>query len=325
MQDEGLVSAIILNGKGGGRFGGWDEVRGWSRDKGVLWLHLNYMNEEILRWLREESGLDSMTIEALTAEETRPRSFSHGDNLAIVLRGVNLNPGADPDDMVSIRAWIEPSRIITVRHRRVMAIEDLRRALKEGKGPADSGEFLAQLCDCLSERMSTVLSEMDDAVDDLEDKIIEEESYRLRSIIGDIRRQAIRLRRYLAPQREVLLRLQTEKAQWLDEVSRARIREVADRVTRYVEDLDSARERAAVIRDELEGRLAEQMNKTMYVLSIVAAIFLPLGLLTGLLGINVGGIPGAENPLAFWEVCLLLVFVVTLQILLFWKMKWLRR
>ena len=108
-------------------------------------------------------------------------------------------------------------------------------------------------------------------------------------------------------------------------MNKARLRESADRVTRYVEDLDSARERAAVIRDELEGRLAEQMNKTMYVLSIVAAIFLPLGLLTGLLGINVGGIPGAENPLAFWEVCLLLVFVGVLQALLFWKMKWIRR
>ena len=325
MQDEGLVSAIILDGKGGGRFGGWDDVCGWSPDEGVLWLHLNYMNEEALQWLREESSLDSMTIEALTAEETRPRSFSHENNLAIVLRGVNLNPGADPDDMVSIRAWIEPSRIITVRRRRIMAIEDLRSALKEGSGPTDSGGFLAQLCDRLSERMSAVLSDMDDSVDDLEDQILQQESYGQRSAISDLRRQAIRLRRHLAPQKEVLLRLQTEKAEWLDEMNRRRIREVADCVTRYVEDLDSARERAAVMRDELEGRLAEQMSKTMYVLSIVAAIFLPLGLLTGLLGINVGGIPGADNPLAFWEVCLLLVFVGILQILLFWKMKWLRR
>ena len=325
MQDEGLVSAIIFDGKGGGRFGDWDDVRGWSPDEGVLWLHLNYMNEEALQWLHEESGLDSMTIEALTAEETRPRSFSHGNSLAIVLRGVNLNPGADPDDMVSIRAWVEPSRIITIRRRRVMAIEDLRNALKEGSGPIDSGEFLAQLCDRLSERMSAVLSDMDDAVDDLEDQILQQESYGQRSAISDLRRLAIRLRRHLAPQREVLLRLQTEKAEWLDEMNRRRIREVADCVTRYVEDLDSARERAAVMRDELEGRLAEQTSKTMYVLSIVAAIFLPLGLLTGLLGINVGGIPGAENPLAFWEVCLFLVFVGILQILLFWKMKWLRQ
>jgi zinc transporter len=240
----------------------------------------------------------------------------------VILRGVNLNPGADPDDMVSIRAWIEPARVITIRHRRVMAIEDLRQALKEGKGPSDSGEFLVQLCARLSERMSTVVSEIDDAVDELEDQVLERESYQLRSAIGELRRQNIRLRRYLAPQRDVLMRLQTEKAQWLDEMSKARLREVADRVTRYVEDLDSARDRAAVVREELEGRLAEQMSKTMYVLSIVAAIFLPLGLLTGLLGINVGGIPGTEDPAAFWEVCALLGVIVIIQIIIFRKMKW---
>ena len=325
MEDEGLVSAVILDGKGGGQFGGWEDVRGWSSAEGVLWLHLDYVNETTLQWLREESGLDPLIIETLTTEETRPRCFPHGNGLVVILRGVNLNPGADPDDMVSIRAWIEPMRIITVRHRRVMAIEDLRSALKEDAGPANSGEFLSGLCDLLSQRMAGVISEMDDAVDDLEDQVLEKETHRLRSTIGNLRRQAIRLRRYLAPQREVLARLQSEKTEWLGEMNKACLREVADRLTRYVEDLDSARERAAVIRDELEGRLAEQMNKTMYVLSIVAAIFLPLGLLTGLLGINVGGIPGAENPLAFWEVCLLLVFVVIFQIVFFWKMKWLQR
>lgn len=323
MEEEGLVSAIILDGKGGGRFGGWDVARGWSSDGGILWVHMDYMNEKAVQWLSEESGLDPLVMEALTSEETRPRCFSHESGMVVILRGVNLNPGANLDDMVSVRAWIESRRIITVRHRRVMAIEDIRRAFKEGNGPIDCGEFLVQLCERLSERMSTVLSEIDDAVDDLEDQVLEQESYRLRSTIGNLRRQAIRLRRYLAPQREVLLRLQSEKAEWLDELNRARVREVADRVTRYIEDLDSARERAAVIRDELEGRLAEQMNKTMYVLSIVAAIFLPLGLLTGLLGINVGGMPGADNPIAFWEVCFLLVIVAIIQMLAFRKMKWL--
>ena len=76
------------------------------------------------------------------------------------------------------------------------------------------------------------------------------------------------------------------------------IREIAERTSRFVEDIDAAKDRAAITQEELNSRLSEQMNKAMYVLSIVAAIFLPLGLLTGLLGINVGGIPGAENKWA---------------------------
>jgi zinc transporter len=89
-----------------------------------------------------------------------------------------------------------------------------------------------------------------------------------------------------------------------------------------VEDLDSARDRAAVAQDELTGRLAEQTNKTMYVLSIVAGIFLPLGLLTGLLGINVGGMPGVDNPWAFTVVCVILVVTAIFEVILFRRKGW---
>jgi len=103
---------------------------------------------------------------------------------------------------------------------------------------------------------------------------------------------------------------------------RMRLRETSDRTTRYVEDLDAIRDRAMVTQEELNNRLAEQMNKTMYVLSIVAGIFLPLGLLTGLLGINVGGIPGTENKWAFTIFCFILLGVAGVQVWLFKRKKW---
>jgi len=97
---------------------------------------------------------------------------------------------------------------------------------------------------------------------------------------------------------------------------------VYDRLPRYIEDLDAARERAAVTQEELVSRLSEQMDKRMYVLSIVAAIFLPLGFLTGLLGINVGGIPGAEYKAGFAIFCLLLVGLIIAEVIIFKKKKW---
>jgi zinc transporter len=149
------------------------------------------------------------------------------------------------------------------------------------------------------------------------------ESHQLRSQLATLRRQAISLRRYLSPQREALSRLLTEKIPWLDESNRIRLREVYDMLIRHIEDLDEARDRAAVTQEQLVNSLSEQMNKKMYILSIVAAIFLPLGFLTGLLGINVGGIPGAESKLGFLVFVLLLSAVVVFQIWLFRKKKWL--
>jgi zinc transporter len=128
------------------------------------------------------------------------------------------------------------------------------------------------------------------------------------------------LRRYLSPQRDALTRLTTEHVDWLTPDIRLAIRETTDRLSRYLEDLDSCRDRAAVVFEELTSRMSEEMNKRMYVLSVVAALFLPLGFLTGLFGINVGGIPLAENPSGFFEIILLLIIIVGLQVVLFkWK------
>jgi len=322
--DGGLVFAYILDGKGGGEPVHWDGVRSFDRSSGrTLWVHLDYHGEEAGKWLMQESGLDPVVTEALTEKETRPRAHVHAGGISAILRGVNHDPAADPEDMVSVRVWVESGLVITMRHRRVLAVDDLRKTVEAGNGPDSPGEFLDMLSDTLLDRMGGVISRLDDEVDDLEELVLSAESYELRPRIADVRRKAITLRRYLAPQREALARLTTEKTDVLDDVHRSRLRESADRATRYVEDLDSARERASVTHEELDGRLSERMNKTMYVLSIVATIFLPLGFITGLLGINVGGMPGAGDPLAFWGVCLFLVVLVGAELYLFKKKKWL--
>jgi len=320
--DKGLVFGVLFNGNGGGKELSWEGLTSWTPEKGTLWIHLNYENPQAQKWLSEDSGLPSIIIQALTEEETRPRNVPVENGLMLILRGVNMNPGADPEDMVSLRLWIEKDRIISMRHRKVMAIADIRGEFSQGNGPSNTGEFLVELIDRLLSRMGTVLMDIEEEVASFEDEVLSAENYELRVRIGETRRKAIRIRRYLLPQREVTVNLQHEKVSWLEESQRLHLRELADRITRYVEDLDSSKDRAALAKDELEARLAEQTNKTMYVLSIVAAIFLPLGLLTGLLGINVGGIPGTENEWAFTIVCVLLVFIAIFLGWRFKKMKW---
>ena len=116
--------------------------------------------------------------------------------------------------------------------------------------------------------------------------------------------------------------IRTSEQPWLNQHDRRSMQENFDRTLRFVEDLDAIRERAQIIKDELANALSDRINKNMYVLSIIAAIFLPLGFLTGLLGINVGGIPGADNDQAFMIFMGILIVLVGAQIWLFKKMKW---
>ena len=318
----GLIFAFCLDGKGGGKSLGFQDVKNWKPADGTLWVHLDYSAPAAKHWLDQESGIDPVMVESLTAEETRPRSLVLKDGMLVNLRGVNLNPGAEPEDMVSLRFWIEANRIVTLRHRRIMAVDDLRRAIEAGSGPTGPGNFLEELSDRLVVRMGDVIADVDDAFDALEDEVLTQQTYELRPKLANIRRTVIHMRRYLAPQRDVMARLQGEKVEWLGEMERMRLREIADRTMRYVEDLDAIRDRATVTQEELNSSLTEQMNKTMYVLSIVAGIFLPLGLLTGLLGINVGGIPGTDNHLAFTIFCILLGAIAGGQVWLFKRKKW---
>ena len=323
VEQTGLVSAFLLDGHGGGLSCDWERIAAWAPSDGLLWIHLNRDSDDAQTWLRERSGLDDLVVDAMLTENTRPRCVPMDDGTMLFLRGVNLNPGADPEDMVSIRLWIEENRIISIRLRRLLSVEDLRQALAQGRGPVDAGDFVVQLAERLIARMAAVIGDVDDDVDRLQDQVLDARSAPLRTELTRLRREIIALRRYLAPQRDALARLTQSKLSWLGPADALHLREEADRVTRYVEDLDAARERAAVTQEELTNRLSEEMNSRMYVLSIVAAIFLPLGFLTGLLGINVGGIPLADNPSGFTEVAVILIGVTVLEILIFRWRRWL--
>ncbi len=322
MSDEdGLICAYRINEHGRGESLDWSDLS--AGDRGFLWVHLDLESERARQWVREESGLSEIEADAVLAEETRPRATSMGEGLVLILRGVNLNPGADPEDMVAVRMWADANRVISVRRRRLLAVADVRESLATGRGPRNVGEFIAELAERLVERMAGVLGELDEDLDAIEEGVEVTATGHTRARLLELRRRAISLRRYLSPQRDALVRVATERIPWLGERERLQLREVLDRTTRYVEDLEAARERAAVTHEELAGRLSEELNQRIYALSIVAGVFLPLSFVTGLLGINVAGIPGAETWWAFAGVSGSLVFLALGEIVLFRRLGWL--
>ena len=174
----------------------------------------------------------------------------------------------------------------------------------------------------VSSRFEDPLDHLDEEFDAFELASFDSTTASLRRALGEARRTAVKLRRYLSPQRDVILRLAQDPQIPIDSRARLRIRESADRISRFVEDLEANRDRAAVTQEELAAKLAESMNLTSYRLTLIAAIFLPLGFITGLLGINVGGMPLAENASGFWWVAGGLAVLTFAQIAYFKGRKW---
>lgn len=289
----------------------------------TAWSHLDLGEAGAAEWLETKSGLESIVVAALSAEETRPRAFKSKDGLMIILRGVNLNAGHDPEDMVSIRLWIEQSRVISVMRRQMLSVQDVVDDIRQGEGPKTSSEFIIELVDKIANRISDFVEKLEDELTEIENHLEEINPSEIRSALGASRRQIATVRRYLAPQRDALDRLNHVETKLFSERDRMRLREESDRVSRYLEDLDLARERALVLQEAFITQIAQQQNTRMYALAIITAIFLPLGFITGLLGINVGGMPGADSDIAFWVVSGGLLFVVLIIFVIFKRAKWL--
>ena len=138
---DALVFAYNLDGKGGGKAVDMAEIETWDSDQGLLWIHLDSKTQEAQAWLENKSGLSSLTCDSLLEQETRPRNVLSDDGLLLILRVVNCNPGADPEDMVAIRMLLTEHRIISMRNRRVMAVQDIQKTIDKGKGLAQPERF----------------------------------------------------------------------------------------------------------------------------------------------------------------------------------------
>lgn len=295
----------------------------WTPADGDLWLHLDITNPDARQWLERDSGIPAHAVDALLALETRPRALVLDDGLLLVLRGVNTNPGEDPEDMVAVRVWIEPHRVVSTRRRQLLSVIDIAKALDEGNGPRNSGELLAMLIDRLANRIGDFVDSIEDQLDTIEDEVATSAAGPVRSKLSQLRRQMASVRRFLAPQRDALDRLYRQQIDFIDESDAHSMREESDRITRYLEDLELARERAIVIQEELLSNMAQEQNTRMYVLSVVAAVFLPLTFITGMLGMNVGGLPGVDSDGGFMgSVVVMILAAIGLLAYFRWK-KWL--
>lgn len=317
-----FLHALVLDGRGGARALDNAGVNDWRPEDGTLWVHIDVNDPPSRTWLAEHGDLPQVVTEALLAGESRPWTSVSEDSLMANLRGVNTNPDSNPEDMVSVRIYIEANRIFSSRRRKLLSVVDIVTSLEEGSGPANASQCFSRITERLSDRIGEFIDRLEGGVDGFEDSFDETDSSALRRALAEMRRQIASVRRFLAPQRDALDRMNRRRPDVLSEEDAIDLLQEADRITRYLEDLDLARERVVVLQEELVSRIAQEQNSRMYVLSVVAAVFLPLTFITGLLGMNVGGLPGLENPAGFAASIVIMLVAAALLIVYFrWK-KW---
>jgi zinc transporter len=310
---------MILDGVGGATFGSEEKA---AVPGVVIWRHFDLNHPGSVAWINEQSGFDDSTKTVMLDDQTRPRFVPQEHGLTVILRGANFNPHADIDDMVSIRVHLEPRQIVTSRHRKLHSIRDIVAAYQAGNGPTSPGGFLASLAHRLTERIRPVVDTVEERMEVIDDALLEKEHDDFHDELLSIRRRIIKLRRYLVPQAITMAGLLHHPTSLLDNADRVSLRETHDDLLRLIEDLDACRDRTTAAAETIAAAQAISVMRHTYLLTILAGMFIPLGFFTGLLGVNVGGIPGAEDPLAFWELCGLLGGFLVVEVMVFRLLKW---
>jgi len=266
---------------------------------GFIWTHLEGQDDFLAAGA--DATIPDVAANALVATETRPRCDAIDHGAILNLRGLGAGDAEPADRLVSIRMWVQGHRVLSASRHPMPATDTVRAKMEAGK-IHDSGDLVAAYAWAISTQLDPEIAALGDKLDDVESSLEPSHLYRLRRAITAVRTEAISFRRFVAPDRDALSTLPGLGFDWLAEDDRLHIVEAADRFARMAEELEAVRERAALLHEQITDLRAEQVDQRALYISIVAFIFLPLTFITGLLGMNVEGIPYAQHPGSFWAI-----------------------
>lgn len=325
--EQGLIYGYLLDGRGGGRRLSRRELEDVEPSPNeVLWLHWDRSVPEAQAWLRQSSGLSEFACDLLLEEATRPRLVTQpDDSLLLFLRGVNLNPGAVPEDMVSLRVFVEKRRVISLRMRPMKAAAEVQEDIEAGIGAQSAEDLVLYLASYMTSRVDDLVRDLSEQLDSLEEQSDQDDkTLPDHGRVLALRRRATGLRRYLAPQRDIYADLSRGKPAWfVATASQGYWSELHNSLVRNLEELELMRERVALLQEAEQRATTERTNRTLYLLAIITGFFLPISFITGLLGMNMGGLPGSSSPFGFLAACLLIGAVAVFQVWLFRRLRWL--
>jgi len=287
-----------------------DEACAWldHRDRHpaeFIWLHYNLANTASEKWLHEHLALPEEFYESLH-EGPRSTRIEVADNTLIaVVNDVLHDFSFDPSDISTLWLSVDKQVVISARRKPLRAIDSLRNAVRNGEPIRSSVELLIHLLRDQADALIKIVRHAIATVDGIEDNLLAGKLNTKRASLGELRRVLVRLRRLLAPEPAALFRLLQRPPAWVAEIDAQELRQSTEEFSMVLADMASLQERIKLIQEEIAALVNEGNNHSLFVLTIVTVLALPINIIAGLLGMNVGGIPLADAPHGFWVVVMI--------------------
>ena len=306
--DAGLICGYLFESTetGAARPVDLDASARWLADTntpdGFLWLHFNLSHAQAERWLQRHANLSDAFYETLKDGSHSTRIERDEDALIAVVNDVHFDFGFEPSDIATLWIAVGPRLVVTARTQPLRSVDALRTAVRHGESPRSSVALLEQLMRTQADGLVGIVRGVTTRIDQVEDELLSGRLDHKRARLGVLRRLLVRLQRLLAPEPAALFRLLQHPPAWMAEDDVQELRGATEEFSVVLRDMQGLQERIKLLQEEIAASVNEDNNRSLFVLTVVTVLALPINILAGLFGMNVGGIPLAEDKHGFWIV-----------------------
>jgi len=263
-----------------------DEIAGLLGRDEYFWLDLTDPGADEVAALGEAFSFHPLALEDLSKRGQRPKLDDFGDFMFLVYYGVGESSGAEIE-LEEVHAFLSGGYMVTSHKRRCTVLEEARERL-DAQSPRSEQFVIYRVLDGLTDSFFPVLERLDERMEALDGEIFDRPQPQQLEEITALRRQLVRLRRVVTPQRDLLARGVDDilEIPGLEADSRNYFRDVYDHAIRISDQIDSYRDLLAGTRDAYLSVVSNRLNQITKQLTVVATIFLPLSFIVGFFGQN---------------------------------------
>lgn len=274
-----------------------------------MWLHFNLSHAQAERWLTRHAGLSDIFFETLKDGLHSTRIERADDALIAVINDVHFEFSFEPSDISTLWIHVGPRLVVTARAKPLRSVDALRTAVKAGDAPRSSTELLEHLLRAQADVLVNIVRGVTTRIDEIEDELLAGRLDHKRARLGVLRRVLVRLQRLLAPEPAALFRLLQNPPGWMAEHDAQELRGSTEEFSVVLRDMQALQERIKLLQEEVAANVNEDNNRSLFVLTVVTVLALPINIMAGLFGMNVGGIPLAEHKHGFWIVVAIIITI----------------
>jgi zinc transporter len=291
-----------------------------ARQESWIWLHFDLVDARSFAAINALPGLPSEVLELLCGNDAHQRIVISEQHVAGVVVDFERSDALDSRKMAAWRFCMAPHVFISARRSPMHTMAEMHTHLRSGRQFPGVLQLFDAIVHGFAAALSAVSQKLADALDKVEDSLLDDSEAGDFEALGTVRRNAVRLHRQAAPLRKMLHQLDEQRPTWITEAAADEFAELAHRVDSVAADLTALEQRAHALQDELNSRQTTVINRRLALLSVISAVLLPPTLITGIFGMNVDGLPLKDQSPHGFGLTMVMIVVSVVGLLV-----WLRR